>query len=313
MTPPTGDHSNRAVRRVLRAYLWGMTLADRGQQWLENRDPATHTGATIGWYRRYQAADGQLYAVLLSAYFFLTMFPAMLVETSYVTGKPAAFAVHAEHRLGLHDPTSTLFVSVFAGVSQHAFVAVLLAVLGLVSFGLGFGRVLQLVHARAWGIDLRKNAIIDQSRYLAVLLAMLVMSLGYLLQQKYLGGRAAWIGWLLDLGWLAILCGFFIWSPRLLLHHRIATRRLVPGAVFTVLGLIALRIASKFVLAQWLDSYSKTYGAVGIVMGIIFWLITAATILVLAAALSPALAHRRDLLDARHRTQQQQPQPHRYR
>ena len=118
-----------------------MTVADRGQKWLETRDPATHTGATISWYRRYQAADGQLYAVLLSAYFFLTMFPAMLVETSYVTGKPAAFAVHAEHRLGLHNPTSTLFVSVFAGVSQHAFVAVLLAVLSLMTFGLGFGRV----------------------------------------------------------------------------------------------------------------------------------------------------------------------------
>ena len=277
-----------------------MTVADRGQKWLETRDPATHTGATISWYRRYQAADGQLYAVLLSAYFFLTMFPAMLVETSYVTGKPAAFAVHAEHRLGLHNPTSTLFVSVFAGVSQHAFVAVLLAVLSLMTFGLGFGRVFQLVHARAWGIDLRKNAIIDQTRYLAVLVAMLVMSLGYLLQQKYFGGRAAWIGWLLDLGWFAVLLGFFIWAPRLLLHHRIETRQLVPGAVFTLLGLIAVRIASNFVLARWLDSYSKTYGAVGIVMGIFFWIITAATVLVLAAALSPALARRRELLDARH-------------
>ncbi len=276
-----------------------MAVADSGQKWLETRDPATHTGATISWYRRYQAADGQLYAVLLSAYFFLTMFPAMLVETSYVTGKPAAFAVHAEHRLGLHNPTSTLFVSVFAGVNQHAFVAALLAVLSLVTFGLGFGRVLQLVHARAWEIDLRKNAIIDQTRYLAVLVAMLVMSLGYLLQQRYLG-RSVWIGWILDLGWFAILLGFFIWAPRLLLHHRIETRQLVPGAVFTVLGLIAVRIASNFVLARWLDSYSKTYGALGIVMGILFWIIAAATVLVLAAALSPALAHRRDLLDARH-------------
>ena len=56
-----------------------MAVADSGQKWLETRDPATHTGdGDQDWYRRYQAADGQLYAVLLSAYFFLTMFPAML-------------------------------------------------------------------------------------------------------------------------------------------------------------------------------------------------------------------------------------------
>ena len=45
--------------------------------------------------------------------------------------------------------------------------------------------------------------------------------------------------------------------------------------------------------------YSKSYGALGIVMAIFFWLVIAATILVLAAALSPALAHRRDLRQAR--------------
>jgi len=32
-------------------------------------------GATIGWVRRYQAADGQLFAVLLSAYLLLTLLP----------------------------------------------------------------------------------------------------------------------------------------------------------------------------------------------------------------------------------------------
>jgi hypothetical protein len=29
----------------------------------------------VGWFRRYTAADGQLYAVLLTAYVFLTLLP----------------------------------------------------------------------------------------------------------------------------------------------------------------------------------------------------------------------------------------------
>ena len=59
-----------------------------------------------------------------------------------------------------------------------------------------------------------------------------------------------------------------------------------------------MRIISGVLLKHWLEWYSKTYGAIGIVMAMFFWLIILATVMVLAAALSPALAHRRDLLRA---------------
>ena len=79
-------------------------------------------------------------------------------------------------------------------------------------------------------------------------------------------------------------------------HRRVAARDLLPGAVFTVLSLIGLRIISTILLVHYLTTYATTYGALGIIMALFFWIILAATILVLAAALSPALAHRRDLL-----------------
>ena len=47
------------------------------------------------------------------------------------------------------------------------------------------------------------------------------------------------------------------------------------------------------VLRRWLVSYSSTYGGLGIVMAILFWLIAAATVMMFAAALSPAVAARR--------------------
>jgi membrane protein len=264
-----------------------------------NRDPASHSGAAIGWVRRYQAADGQLYAVLLSAYLFLTVLPAMLVEASYLYSDPTALADRTEHRLGLTGATAALFQSVLVGGKDHKFGVVVLALLNLVFFGLGFPRVLQLAHARSWMIDLRKNALVDQARYLAVLLVILVMSFLFMLQTRELLGQPAWIGWLLTVCWLALLVGFFVWAPHLLLHRRVPASHLLPGAVFTVLALIALRLASSLVLAHWLTSYSKSYGALGIVMAIFFWIIIGGTILVLAAALSPALAHRRDLRQAR--------------
>jgi hypothetical protein len=189
--------------------------------------------------------------VLLSAYFFLTILPVTLVEASYVYSNPDALANHAVHRLGLTGTTASLFRTVLIGAGEHRFVSVLLAILNLALFGLGFGRVLQLVHARSWGIDLRKNALIDQARYAAVLTAMVTLTFVAVLQTKHLSSAPAWIGWLLDLVWLVVLVGFFTWTPRVLLHRRVAARDLLPGAVFTVVGLVTLRIISTLLLVHY--------------------------------------------------------------
>ena len=276
-----------------------MHVADRGRLWIENQDPASRRGATVGWVRRYQAADGQLYAVLLSAYVLLTVLPVTLVEASYIYSNPAALADRAAHRLGLTGDTAALFRTVLVGAGEHRFVSVVLAILNLALFGLGFGRVWQLVHARSWGIDLRRNAVVDQARYATVLAGMVAMTFLFVLQTKLLRDSPSWVGYLLDVVWLAILVGFFTWVPRILLHRRVAARDLLPGAVFTVAALVGLRIISTLLLVHYLTSYSRTYGALGIVMALFFWLILLATTLVLAAALSPALAHRRDLLRTR--------------
>ena len=64
----------------------------------------------------------------------------------------------------------------------------------------------------------------------------------------------------------------------------------------TAVGLAAMRLASHFLLVRWLNWYSKYYGGFGILMAFFFWLMIAATIIVVGAALSPVLAERRDAL-----------------
>jgi membrane protein len=283
------------IRLYDSAYSRGTAAYDRGRLWIENQDPASRKGATIGWVRRYQAADGQLFAVLLAAYFFLTVVPLLLVESSYIYNDPHALSHRLEARLGLKGTTSQLLDSVLAGASGHKLSAALIAAIDLFFFGLGFGRVLQIVHARSWGLDLRKSVVTDQVRYLEVLGALFAMTLLFVLQTRALRGDPSWIGWVLDIGWFFVVLGFFVWAPRLLLHRRVPTRDVVPGAVFTLLSLVALRLVSGLLLKHWLEWYSNTYGALGIVMAIFFWIIIIGTVLILAAALSPALAERRDL------------------
>jgi membrane protein len=294
--PGSASRSSRVPRRARSAYARGAAVAEGGRLWIENQEPHSRKGATIGWVRRYQAADGQLYAVLLSAYLFLTMLPVLLVAASYVYSDPAALADRIERRLHLHGVTAHLFSTVMVGTGEHKLSAVLIAILDLFFFGLGFGRVLQLAHARSWGLDLRKSVIADQARYAEVLAALVVGAFVFVLQTKELRGDPSWIGYVLDIGWVALLVYFFVWAPRLLLHHRVAARDLLPGAVFTVLGLIALRLVSGVLLTHWLNWYSTTYGAFGIVIAVFFWIIVEGTVLILAAALPPALAQRRALL-----------------
>ena len=75
----TPKPSSRTRRVYDSAQTRGTEAYERGRLWIANQDPASRKGATIGWVRRYQAADGQLYAVLLSAYLFLTLVPLLLV------------------------------------------------------------------------------------------------------------------------------------------------------------------------------------------------------------------------------------------
>jgi membrane protein len=281
--------------RIASATAKGTAVYDRGKDWVDAQDPATRKGATIGWYRRFRESDGGPLGVLLTAYFFVTIFPAGVVMLSYAYNDPVAAGDRLVNRLNLTGEPARLVHSVVAGASGHQLGATIFAVVNVVIFGLGFGRSLQLVHTRAWKIDLGKPQFFDQARYLFTLLVPIGFLLLYIVQTRALHGQPSWIGWVLVPVWIAALIWYFVWMPRMLLHRRVGARDILPGAVFTLLGLAALRLISALVFRNWLVWYSKYYGSLGVVMAIFFWIMLPAGVLVLAAAFSPALAHRRDL------------------
>ena len=208
----------------------GAAVTERGRLWIENQPPDSRKGATIGWVRRYQAADGQLYAVLLSAYLLLTLVPVFLVTASYIYKDPTALADRIEHRLRLHGTTAELFSSVMLGTGEHKFSAVLIAIVDLFFFGLGFARVLA-ARARPFLGDRPAASRCSPTRrgmWRSSWLWCSGLAL-FVVETKALRGEPSWIGWVLDLVWLALLLAFFVWAPRSLLHHRVTTREPRPG------------------------------------------------------------------------------------
>jgi len=288
-------NAGRTRTTITRVWSHGIAVADRGKAWADQQQPSSRTGAVIGWVTRYREADGQLYAVLVTAYIFVTVLPFLVVLETLLYRDPAALSDHLIKRLHLTGPTAALVAQVIGGASANKFGSALIAVGSILVAGLGYGRVLQLAHARSWRIPAQKGMVTDQLRYFTSLLVLLGLLALYLVQSKLLSGRPAWIGWALTPIWIAIILGYFVWLPRLLLHNRVSVRDVLPGAVLTTVALIGMRIMSSFLLVNWLVWYSKYYGGFGVVMALFFWLTLAATILVVAAALSPPLAERRQL------------------
>jgi membrane protein len=271
-------------------------LSSRAQTWVAEQDPASRKGVAIDAWRRYRAVEGPLQSALLSLYMLVAVLPAVLVIEEYFDAHPAALANRLIHHYGLNAATASLLRDVLADSRVHELGSALFAIAGALFFGLGFGRVLQLVHMRAWRVSVPGRAT-DQGLYAAVLLGLYGLIVLLLFQLNELKGRP-WEGRVLVLGWVALLVLFFTWAPSLLLHGQVSRRDLLPGAVLTAVGLVVLTVVSRWVMESWVNLYARDYGGLGVVLAIYFWIAFYSFVIVAAASLAPALAQRRGVSDA---------------
>jgi uncharacterized BrkB/YihY/UPF0761 family membrane protein len=267
-------------------------LSRRGQEWVGRRDPGSPSGVAIGAWRRYRAVDGPLQSALLSLYILVAVLPALLVMEEYLDPHPNSLANSLVHHYRLNASTSQLIHDVLAEGRSHELGSALLAIASALVFGIGFGHVLQLVHARAWELEL-PTGLFDQVGYGAVLAGLYGLLMLLLLQLNEFHPRSAVVKALLGLGWISFLTLFFVVAPWLLTHKQLARRDLLPGAVLTALGLVVLMVVSRFVMPYWVDLYARDYGGLGVVLAIYFWIAFSSALIVGAASLSPALATRR--------------------
>jgi uncharacterized BrkB/YihY/UPF0761 family membrane protein len=268
-------------------------LSKRGQEWVDRQDAGSRRGVAIGAWRHYQAVEGPLQSALLSLYVLVAVLPALLVIEAYLDPHPNSLARKIVHHFHLNAPTASLLHGVLGEDRRHDLGAALFAIAGALVFGLGFGRVLQLVHTRAWQLSLKKKAA-DQAIYAAVLLGLYGLIFLLLVQVDELRGAPSWVGLTLAIGWIALLVLFFVWGPWLLVHKLVSRRDLLPAAVLTAFGLVLLVIISRFFMQFWVDLYARDYGGLGVVLAIYFWIALSSGLIVWAASLSPALAERRE-------------------
>jgi membrane protein len=267
-------------------------ILTNAREWVDRQDPGSFSGVAIGAWRRYRAVDGPLQSALLSLYVLVAIVPALLVMEEYLDQNPASLANQIVHHYGLQASTASLLQDVLVHTRQHELGSALFAIAGALFFGLNFGRVLQLVYARAWRLELPSKAS-DQALYATVLLGMYGLILLLLVQLSELKAAPGWVGDVLAVGWVGFLVAFFVWAPWRLTHRLISRRDLLPGAVLTAVGLVVLMLVSSFVMDFWVNLYARDYGGLGVVLAIYFWIAFSSAVIVAAASASPALAVRR--------------------
>jgi membrane protein len=266
--------------------------AARPRAWIEGGDETSRRNLARSWWRSYRGIDGPLQSLLLTTYVFLGVVPAMLVLENYLERNPAALANHLVTRYDLNSAVGSMLRGILVSDKQHELGSALFAIVTTLLFGVGFGRVLQLVYARAWGLELRER-VSDQGRFWLVLLALFGLVALLFVQTAEIAGHPAWANRAIAPGWIALLFGFFVWAPRYLTHKRLAPRDLVPSAALTALGLVVLMLVSSFAMAPWIDLYAKDFAGLGVFMALFFWLGLSSTVIVACASLSPVLAGRR--------------------
>jgi uncharacterized BrkB/YihY/UPF0761 family membrane protein len=268
---------------------------DRPRAWVERGDEASTRYTALSWWQHYCLIDGPLQSLLLTVYVFFAIVPAVIVLAGYLEHNPAALADHLVGHYHLSGSTAHMVDSVLVGGKRHQLVSTAITIVTVLAFGVGFGRVLQHVYGRTWGLHIREK-LTDQIRFGLILAVLFGLISLFLVQTAVVDAHhhPPWANPALAPGWLVALFAFFIWAPRHVTHNRLNARDLLASSALTSIGIVVLMLASTFAMGPWINYYYGTaYGAFGVMMALFFWLGLSASVIVFAASLSPVLAGRR--------------------
>lgn len=224
-------------------------------------------------------------ALALASKSFIAVLPLTILSTAVVSG--SSFGDELVRRFGLTGSGADAARELFAAPTQvEASIGVLGFVI-LISSVMSFSRALERVYLDCWRLPPLGSATALRLLWLA----------GFVLALAVLAAtRSRWIDhdtpvsqWVL----VTVAAGLlFLWTPYLLLGRRVAPRRLLPTAVLSGAGVLALAIGSTIALPRYITHDTERYGLIGFTFAIVSYLFAASLVVVGAAALGAMLDRR---------------------
>jgi uncharacterized BrkB/YihY/UPF0761 family membrane protein len=239
-----------------------------GERRLERYSDTRIGSLLLGCLRRY-AESSQNSASALVLNVFLSVVPALLAVYALADvsrGSDSGIARHLIDHLHLDGSTAALVSRTFGSASSNAAAASVIGLLTFFIFGLGIGKILQDVYARAWRVDV--GVPTDQWRF-AVFFVVSTALLGLQVSEE---SALSTLGWeLLIPFWLVVLVAFWLWTPWFLLHRRIEPRRLLPGAALVAVGYTIAMTISQFLVGSWINENGHFFGSFGVALALLAW------------------------------------------
>lgn len=200
----------------------------------------------------------------------VTLVPLLIVVAAIDPFPDRGFGEWVADGMALPAHSAAPVVRLFVTQHEAAKGAGIVSLAMLAAFGLAFSADVQNGYERIWGLATPSwRQLWRQVLWLAALTGYVVLEVesASVLPRGTLDalGRIGMLG--------AAGLVFFWWGQRLLLGGRVPWSSLLPGALATVVGLGGLRIFSSLVFDPMVVSNAEAYGAVGIVLVVVSWLI----------------------------------------
>jgi YihY family inner membrane protein len=263
-------------------------VIERFVGWLDRKQQrSAHAGFLYAVIKKYGDDRGGQLASLIAFSAFLSFFPLMLVVvtlTAFGTQRYAEFAVR------LRNSTVAEFPIVGPELVRNNFVlpgnglGLTIGLLGLLWAGLGFSQALQYAFLEIWHVPYKSRPSfllrLARSVVVYVLLASSVIAsvvlglLGTVVKNSRAAGALGLAGATLISG-ITFFAVFWLLSPR-----NVRRYELLPGAVVAAIGWQALQVFATQVVGYQLQRSSELYGAIGAALGLIWFLVVSAQILI---------------------------------
>jgi uncharacterized BrkB/YihY/UPF0761 family membrane protein len=236
------------------------------------------------WFKRYMQASKNSGAAT-TAYFMLSVIPTALVAIAYFDksgGDTNALAKRVITHMHLTGSAADIVSQTFGTTANNAVAATVAVVISFLFWGIGIGQLYRDVYMRAWGVEAAQAS--DQALFTiwyfvtCGLLGCMFVATSELPSSD----RALFIP-----VWLAASIIYWLWTPLFLLHRKVPTRKLLPGAILGAFVLGGTIGTSPLWMGPTLNQNAKAFGSFGVVIAIIAFVLIAITISMACAVFAP--------------------------
>jgi membrane protein len=260
------------------------TRVGRIRDWLAKQTDSWVGRLSFLWFKRYMQASKNSGAATTS-YFMLSVIPTALVAIAFFDqsgGDTNALAERLISRMHLTGSTADIVRQTFGTTANNALAATLAVVISFLFWGIGIGQLYRDVYNRAWRVETAQAS--DQALF-TVWYFVTCGLLGFMFvatTETASSDRALFIPL-----WFAVSIAYWLWTPRFLLHGKVPTRRLLPGALLGSFVLGGTIGTAPLWMGPTLNQNAEAFGSFGVVIAILAFILIAITLSMVCAVFGP--------------------------